>query len=308
MGKKITKSDVENALDSFEETHAKLSKASEDDLDQPEGADLGNPEKKKMSDAAKGKKPNPFMKKEEEHEEEEEHEDEEHEEKSMDGEDEEKSKKSYKMKSKKAMDADHVDEDESHGDHHKAMKMKAMKMKAMEMKAKKSFSEDMPEEIQTKIDVSEFLKSLVDHTGTCIDELATEVSKSERRIAGRYNELTSAVEDVQKSQAKIGIVLKAICQRIGIIENAPAQTRKSESVAKSGGVDRKFSSGLEGDAEAAPVFKSLSKNPAVAKSQISEVLCDMVRKGEAQDLDVIGFETNGYIRPDLMPKLTTALN
>jgi hypothetical protein len=294
MGKKITKSDVENALDSFEETHAKLSKASEDDLDQPEGADLGNPEKKKMSDAAKGKKPMPFMKKKEDEEEEEE----EHEEKSMDGEDEEKSKKAMKMKSKKAMDADHVDEDESHGDHHKAMKMKA----------KKSFAEDMPEEIQTKIDVSEFLKSLVDHTGSCIDELATEVSKSERRIAGRYNELTSAVEDVQKSQAKIGIVLKAICQRIGIIENAPASTRKSEAVAKSGGVDRKFSSGLEGDAEAAPIMKSLSKNPAVAKSQISEVLCDLVRKGEAQDLDVIGFETNGYIRPDLMPKLTTALN
>jgi hypothetical protein len=291
MGKKITKSDVENALDSFEETHAKLSKASEDDLDQPEGADLGNPEKKKMSDAAKGKKPNPFMKKEDEEEGEDE-------EKSMDGEDEEKSKKSMKLKSKKAMDADHVDEDDSHGDHHKAMKMKA----------KKSFAEDMPEEIQTKIDVSEFLKSLVDHTGSCIDELATEVSKSERRIAGRYTELTSAVEDVQKSQAKIGIVLKAICQRIGIIENAPASTRKSEAVAKSGGVDRKFSSGLEGDAEAAPIMKSLSKNPAVAKSQISEVLCDLVRKGEAQDLDVIGFETNGYIRPDLMPKLTTALN
>jgi len=291
MSKKITKSDVENALDSFEETHAKLSKASASDIDQPEGADLGNPAKKKMSEAAKGKKAPPFMKQEDEEE------DEEHEEKSMDEEEEEKSM--MKKKSKKAMDADHVDEDESHGEHKKSM---------MKMKAKKSFAEDMPEEIQTKIDVSEFLKSLVDHTGSCIDELATEVSKSERRISGRYNELTSAVEDVQKSQAKIGIVLKAICQRIGIIENAPARTQRSEAVAKSGGVDRKFNSGLEGDAEEAPVFKSLSKNPGVAKSQISEVLCDLVRKGEAQDMDVIGFETNGYIRPDLMPKLKTALN
>jgi hypothetical protein len=287
MGKKITKSDVENALDSLE-----LSKASEDDLDQPEGADLGNGAKKKMSDAAKGKKPAAFMKKEDEEEGEEEES-----EKSMDDSDMSMSKKS---KAKKAYeDADHVDEEETHSEHKKSAKA---------MKAKKSFAQDMPDEVQTKIDVSEFLKSLVDHTGSCIDELAGEVSKSENRIAKSHADLSAAVEDVQKSQAKIGIVLKAICQRIGIIENAPARTQKSEAVAKSGGVDRKFSSGLEGDAEAAPVFKSLSKNPGVAKSQISEALCDMVRKGDATDMDVIGFETNGFIRPDLMPKLTTALN
>jgi hypothetical protein len=262
MGKKITKSDVEAALDSFETAHESLNKASEQGLEQPEGADLGNPVKEKMSDAAKAKKPMVACK------------------------------------------AD-MDEEETHeGDEEREEEAPAMPMMK---KTKKSFSEDMPEEIQTKIDVSEFLKSLVDHTGECIDELAENVAKSERRLEGRYTDLTSAVEDVQKSQAKIGIVLKAICQRIGIIENQPARAQKSETVAKSGASERKFASGLEGE-EAEPVFKSLSKSPAIAKSQISEGLCDLVRKGEANDLDVIGFETNGFIRPELMPKLKTILN
>lgn len=261
---KITKDDVTKALDSFEQSFQEsVSKASDSNLDQPEGADLGNPAKEKMSAAAskakKGADCPPEMKKGDEPEMEEE------------GEEQEEAppKKS--------------------------------------MKAKKSFHDEVPEEIQTKIDVSEFLKSLVDHTGDCIDELSGEISKSEARMAKSHSTLVGAVEDIQKSQAKIGIVLKAICQRIGIIENSPAKPAKADTVAKSGAQEREFKSGLEGESQE-PVFKSLSQNPTVAKSQISGVLCDMVRKGEADAMDVIGFETNGFLRPDLMPKLKQALN
>ena len=45
-----------------------------------------------------------------------------------------------------------------------------------------------------------------------------------------------------------------------------------------------------------------------AKSQIANAMCDLVRKGEANDLDVIGFESGGYIRPEIVTKLKTALN
>lgn len=267
---KITKEDVNNALDSLEKSYdAKVSKASETGLDQPEGADLGNPAKEKMSaEAAKAKKSKgemPEMKKGEEEMEE------------MGEEEGEEAPPAFPMKSKKSV--------------------------------KKSFTEDMPEEIQTKIDVSEFLKSLVDHTGECIDDLSKSINATEARLAKSHGDLVGAVEDIQKSQARIGVVLKAICQRIGIIENAPAKAAKADTVAKSttAAPERKFSSGLEGESQE-PMFKSLSQNPTVAKSQISSALCDLVKKGEAQDVDVIGFETSGFIRPDLMPKLKTVLN
>jgi hypothetical protein len=263
---KVTKDQVEKALASLEETlggdgEDQVSKASEQDLDQPEGADMGNPAKDKMSDTAKGKK---------------------------------------KVAKAEASEEDgDGDEDD-------------MEMAAKAKKAKKSFSEELPEEIQTKIDVSEFLKSLVDHTGEVIDGLRTHVAKSDLGHEARYGELSEAVEDIQKSQAKIGVVLKAICQRIGIIENAPARPAKAatETVAKSAaGSDRKFASGLEGDeGKEEKTFKSLSENPMIAKSQLASALCDLVKKGEANDLDVIGFESGGYIRPELVTKLKQSLN
>jgi hypothetical protein len=252
----VSKEHVETALASLETV---LSKASEQDLDQPEGADLGNPAKEKMSEAAK-------------------------------------SKKAIKGELKIEHESDEEeDEDEDEGE--------------IEKKAKKSFAEDMPEEIQTKIDVSEFLKSLVDHTGDSIDALKEHIAKSEAAHETRYTELAETMDDVVKAQAKIGIVLKAICQQIGVIGAAPARTQKSEtSIAKSQAEsERKFSSGLETEGTE-KVFKSLSENPNVAKSQIANALCEMVRKGEATDLDVIGFESGGYISPELVSKLKTSLN
>jgi hypothetical protein len=254
--KTVDKDVVEKALASLEahlETDTVV-KASEDDLDQPEGADLGNSAKEKMSDAAKAKK---------------------------------------------AVKSEDAEEGEDEGEEEE---MKSAK------KAKKSFAEEMPEEVQTKIDVSEFLKSLVDHTGNSIDSLREYVGKSDIAHEARYNELTQVVEDIQKSQAKIGVVLKAICQQIGVISAAPAREAKSDTVAKSEAApERQMKSGLEED-KGEVAFKSLSENPQIAKSQIANALCDLVRKGEANDLDVIGFESGGHIRPELVSKLKTALN
>jgi hypothetical protein len=269
---KITSEQVVKALSDLESTlggDETVSKASENDLDQPEGADLGNPAKDKMSDAAKAKK------------------------KAMDA--DEDSEKSMKKKGDlKILHEDDEDEDEDEGEE-------------MEMKAKKSFEETLPEEIQTKIEVSGFLKSLVDHTAATVDALRETVVKSEMNHEDRYEDLNAIVTDIQKSQAKIGIVLKAVCERIGIIENAPAAVAKSEIVAKSNGAaERNFAT--PNDAEEGKLFKSLSENPTIAKSQISSALCDLVKKGEANDLDVIGFESGGYIRPELVSKLKTTLN
>jgi len=182
------------------------------------------------------------------------------------------------------------------------------KDKEKEEDAEKSFVDELPEEIQTKIDVSDFLKSLVDHTGEVIDSLNERVVKSDEAHSDAYDELSKAVNDISDSQAKLGVVLKAICEKIGVIENAPATEPRAEVVVKSGQpVDRTFENGLKDDNQE-PMFKSLSQNPQVAKSQISSVLCDLVKSGDANDMDVIGFESGNYIRPELVSKLKQALN
>jgi len=265
MSKKVTEDAVLKALASLDaELGEDVVKASDDDLDQPEGADLGNPAKDKMSAAAKSK-------------------------------DSKEDDKPAFMKGDE--DGEEEDEDEKPNPFEKGKKMK------------KSFTEDMPEEIETKIDVSEFLKSLVKHTGETIDSLTEYVVKSDKHHSGRYGELVGQVEEIQKSQAKIGLVLKAICEQIGVVKSAPARSTKSETVAKSAPVaERKFNSGLESEAAEEKMFKSLSEDPRIAKSQMSETLCDLVKSGHATDMDVITFESNGFIRPELVGKLKEKLN
>lgn len=272
---KIKKEQVEEALASLEKSLIAgddISKASEDDLDNPEGGELEPGHmKNKMSDKA----PAPV-----------------------------KAKKSL---AKEDEDVSKADDEAEEGEEGEDMLQKKLAAK----KAKKSFSEELPEEIQTKIDVSEFLKSLVDHTGDTIDSLREYVAKSDVAHEARYTDLVDAVEDVQKSQAKIGVVLKAICERIGVIESQPARPAKSDTVQKSNAkqVERSFDSGLAEEGEEKQVmFKSLSQDPVIAKSQVANALCDLVRKGDALDLDVIGFESGGYIRPELVTKLKTVLN
>jgi len=173
-----------------------------------------------------------------------------------------------------------------------------------------SFSKGLPEEVQTKIEVSDFLKSLVDHTGEVIGDLRGQLAKSECSQIEFNKSLAEGLEEIQESQAKVGVVLKAICERIGIIEAAPAYAPKAETdVTKSASqpAERQFESALKGDGQE-PMFKSLSANPMIAKSQLAEAMCDLVRKGEASDMDVIGFESSGHIRPEVVTKLRTVLN
>jgi len=246
----IKKEEIAKALGELEDA-LDVKKASDGDLDQPEGSDLnGGHADNKMSDAAT-----------------------------------EKSKKAKKSES------DDEEEDE------------------MEKETTKSFAEGLSEEVQTQIDVSDFLRSLVDSTGEAIDGLGERLAKSEDAHIEQYEDLTEAVGGIQESQAKIGIVLKAICERIGVIEAAPANEPKAETdvVKSTEPAERSFENGLDDGGEE-PMFKSLSKNPLIAKSQVSSAICDLVRKGEAKDMDVINFETSGHIGPEVLNGLKTILN
>jgi len=176
------------------------------------------------------------------------------------------------------------------------------------------FSAGLPGEIETKVDVSNFLKSLVDHTADSHDKLRDFVVKSDMANDARYEEMEERFDEVQKSLANVGVVLKAICERIGVIENKPA-VAKSQTSEKEGAVaDRQFQKSdpqqenvlVESEGETG-LYKSLQgKPPHIVKSLISDKLCDLVRKGEAQDIDVINFETYNHVSPELDEKLRQA--
>jgi len=190
---------------------------------------------------------------------------------------------------------------------------KAKAKKEKEDMNKKSFAEDLPNEMSEVIDVSDFLKSLVDHTGTKFDELSEHIAKSELASTQVSDEITNRLEGIEKSQAMIGIVLKSLCEKVGVIENTPAHAPKSEtSINKSEVADRNFSAPSENATEEnqgePKLFKSLSNNPMVAKSQISDALFDLVKSGDASDTDVINFEMNSYINPTIAKKLSEKLN
>lgn len=248
----ITREQVEQALDILGDVakgETGEGKSSAMGEDSPEGADLGNPAKEKMSSAAKSEKPE---------------------------------LKKGKGGFPPAEDKEEKDEDEEED----------------EMK-EKSFRGDMPESIQEKIDVSDFLKSLVDHTGDTIESLKKSVDASNK-------DLTKSIEGIIETQSKMGIVLKAICERIGVIGDAPARPAKAETVVKSNVADRNFATAASTEG-GEKMFKSLSDNPNIAKSQISGAMFEMLKKGEIKDLDIIGFESEGYIRPEIFSKLKNVL-
>ncbi len=265
---KVTPEMVEKALASLDATLGEeiVSKASENDLDQPEGADLGNPAKEKMSDEAKAAK----------------------------------AKADAEEGIKKGKEEPATEEDESEDEEGE---------EDLEMSKKAVKKSELPEEIQTKIDVSEFLKSLVDHTTEAIDTLAESVIKSEEASNTKFEALSNSIVEIQKSQAKIGLVLKALCEQAGILASAPKRVVKSETtLAKSAVAERSFAQEPVENAGEEKMFKSLSDNPMMAKSQITEALIDLVKSNKCTDMDLINFESTSYLRPEVVEHLKMKLN
>ncbi len=212
----------------------------------------------------------------------------------------------------KNLDSPGDDMNAKYGNKKKKGKDGAMKS---ERETPEDFNKSLPPAVETKVEVSDFLKSLVDHNAACVDKLRDFVIKSDMAAEDRMEEVMENVEDLQKSVGNIGVVLKAICERIGVIENAPAAAPKAETtVAKSETAERTFvdpnaSSEADATQEAgAGMYKSLVGKPqTIQKSTIAEAICDLVRKGEAADTDVINFETYNYIAPELDSKLRAVL-
>jgi len=185
------------------------------------------------------------------------------------------------------------------------------------------FNKSLPPAVETKVEVSDFLKSLVDHNAGCMDKLRDAVVKSDLANEDRMDEISECIDGLQKSMGQVGVVLKAICERIGIVENQPANVAKSQTatdaqaqqaapVAKSVTADRQFADPQGGSeanqSEGDGMYKSLvGKPPQIQKAAIASAICDLVKKGEAQDVDVINFETYSFITPELNTRLRAVL-
>lgn len=168
----------------------------------------------------------------------------------------------------------------------------------------KSFYDEMPAEVEAKVEVSTFLKSLVDHTAGQINGLRDFVVKSDKAQDARYEDLMDSINGLAKSMGNIGIVLKAVCERIGVIENEPMQPK---AVVKSAAVEKTFVA-MEGAPEGEGLYKSLgNKSPVEVRKSISDAMMELVKKGEMKDTDLINFETFGYVTPEADKLLRTIL-
>lgn len=213
----------------------------------------------------------------------------------------------------KDLSAPGSDMNDEYGNKKKKGKDGAMKS---QVETPEDFNKSLPPAVETKVEVSDFLKSLVDHNAGCMDSLRDSVVKSDMAAEDRMEEVMEAIEGIQKSQGNIGVVLKAICERIGVIENQPAVAKSTRATDAAAGqpVAKSFVDPAAGaEAPVAPeagqgMFKSLvGKAPQIQKAAIAESICELVKKGEAADTDVINFETYSYITPELDLKLRSVL-
>lgn len=178
------------------------------------------------------------------------------------------------------------------------------KKKGDDDESKKSFYDDMPSEVEAKVEVSTFLKSLVDHTAGQINGLRDFVVKSDKAQDARYEDLMDSINGLAKSMGNVGIVLKAVCERIGVIENEPMQPK---AVIKSAVIEKTFVA-MEGAPEGEGLYKSLgNKSPMEVRKGISDAMMELVKKGEMKDTDLINFETFGYVTPEADKLLRTIL-
>lgn len=160
-------------------------------------------------------------------------------------------------------------------------------------------------EIKQAIEVSDFLKSLHGSLNDTLESMQDVIKSSGAMHATQIKSLEERIDDIQMNQAKLGVVLKAMCEHMGMLGNQAA--REAKSVAKSGGAagqpaERKFvdpAQVLEEAANKSAMFPGMSANPIVAKSQLLDAAMELAKSGKIGEVDVINLEANGHMRPEV---------
>jgi hypothetical protein len=195
--------------------------------------------------------------------------------------------------------------------------------KGMKKSLPPEFQSELPSEVKAKVEVSTFLKSLVDHVGDNVDGLRDFVAKSDEASETRHEEINDRIDGLYKSMGHIGVVLKSLCEHVGIISQQPAHEPKSQGAAPAQhAVQKSYAERPSVDPAAqmeaaqpqaeqsgGAIYKSLSgKSPAEVRKSISAAMCELVRKGDLAETDVINFETFGHVSAEAHARLAGMLN
>lgn len=188
------------------------------------------------------------------------------------------------------------------------------KGKTMKSQTPESFYKSLPDQVTAKVEVSDFLKSLVNSISESSDRLSQSIVKSSEAAEARMDDVNDEIESIHKSLANVGIVLKSLCEAVGVISNQEAAAPKAATTATQSTevVQKSFvdpNAGAEAEnPKGEAIYKSLDgKTKEIQKSMISGGIWELVQKGEATDLDMIAFETNNTISPELDGKLRKIL-
>lgn len=153
----------------------------------------------------------------------------------------------------------------------------------------KSLSEhaEAHEEVSKGFEMSSFLSGWADVQNNALNSAKSDIVKS---LQKSLHEVTNRQEsfngELAKSVAALGEVLSLQAQRIEQLESTPARGPKHQNAQP---VEKSFSPG------GAPQ----QEQEQLSKSQVLDVMCDMVEKGQLSSTEVIKFESNSVLSPEL---------
>lgn len=159
-----------------------------------------------------------------------------------------------------------------------------------EEEAEKSLSGD--DTIRKAIEVSEFLDALVTRTEEAIQGFSKRIGKIEKSMASAQSETREMVFEIAKSFGTVAEELQKAFSGVEDLkksfDSAPAHPRKSQMRI----LEKSF--GGEGAGET-----------KLSKSQIASKLTDLAMDGNSgvKAGDVVRFETDGFIRPEVMQRI-----
>jgi hypothetical protein len=143
------------------------------------------------------------------------------------------------------------------------------------------------------LEVSEFLESFVHVMQKSLEAAEHRIVA---RLSGQVNNTAEVQGEFQKSLASavagLGEAMAAVAQRVDQVEQQPAHGFKSHQnvhVLEKGG------------------FNGPSNEP-ISKALVASTLVDLAEAGQVQALDVINFESNGVLSPELEMKVRGAIS
>jgi hypothetical protein len=158
----------------------------------------------------------------------------------------------------------------------------------MTTKSYKSKARDRAD-IKKAVEVSPFMREITDFVGDSLDQMAKSLDARDARQQSFFGSL-------RKAMVAMGNEIVDLRDQVASFGNSPAQPRKSQ-LTKSDIEDRDMPTNREGQSDD-HADNGAANAPKIGKADVSNLLCEMVEKGELAPEVVIEFEeTNRLPNP-----------